>query len=53
MYVCLCNGVSDKKIRQAVRQFHRSLFSNYANLFPLEINAVSVFVLRVRLWKMN
>ncbi|HHA0766946.1 TPA: (2Fe-2S)-binding protein, partial [Staphylococcus aureus] len=22
MYVCLCNGISDKKIRQAVRQFH-------------------------------
>ncbi|MCC7876517.1 (2Fe-2S)-binding protein, partial [Escherichia coli] len=21
MYVCLCNGISDKKIRQAVRQF--------------------------------
>ncbi|MEW5028266.1 (2Fe-2S)-binding protein, partial [Klebsiella pneumoniae] len=21
MYVCLCNGVSDKKIRQVVRQF--------------------------------
>ncbi|WP_196246986.1 (2Fe-2S)-binding protein, partial [Cronobacter malonaticus] len=20
MYVCLCNGISDKKIRQAVRQ---------------------------------
>ncbi|MGX2013369.1 bacterioferritin-associated ferredoxin, partial [Enterobacter asburiae] len=22
MYVCLCNGVNDKKIRQAGRQFH-------------------------------
>ncbi|HHB1108036.1 TPA: (2Fe-2S)-binding protein, partial [Vibrio cholerae] len=21
MYVCLCNAISDKKIRQAVRQF--------------------------------
>ncbi|MEE6955778.1 bacterioferritin-associated ferredoxin [Escherichia coli O6:H49] len=26
MYVCLCNGVSDKKIRQAVRQFHPQSF---------------------------
>jgi len=27
MYICLCNGVSDKKIRQAVRQFHPQSFS--------------------------
>ncbi|EAZ4633589.1 bacterioferritin-associated ferredoxin, partial [Salmonella enterica] len=26
MYVCLCNGISDKKIRQAVRQFHPQSF---------------------------
>ncbi len=48
MYVCLCNGVSDKKIRQVVRQFQRNLFSNYVSLFPWEINAVSVFVPRVK-----
>ncbi|MCV5676183.1 (2Fe-2S)-binding protein, partial [Escherichia coli] len=26
MYVCLCNGVCDNKIRQAVRQFHPQSF---------------------------
>lgn len=26
MYVCLCNGVSDKKIRQVVRQFQPQSF---------------------------
>lgn len=26
MYVCLCNGVNDKKIRQAVRQFNPQSF---------------------------
>ena len=30
MYVCLCNGVSDKKIRQAVRQFHPAIFPTIA-----------------------
>ncbi len=27
MYVCLCNGVNDKKIRQVVRQFQPQSFS--------------------------
>jgi hypothetical protein len=53
MYVCLCNGVSDKKFVRPFASFNRNLFSNYANLFPLEINAVNVFAPRVRLWKMN
>lgn len=26
MFICLCNGVSDKTIRQAVRQFHPQFF---------------------------
>jgi hypothetical protein len=53
MYVCLCNGVSDKKIRQAVRQFQPQSFQQFANLFLWEINAVSVFALRVRSCRMN
>lgn len=44
MYVCLCNGVSDKKkfARQSV-SFILSLSNNYASLFLWEINAVSAF----------
>ena len=29
MYVCLCNGISDKKIRQAVRQFSPHSFQQF------------------------
>ncbi len=46
MYVCLCNGVSDKKFVRLCASFNRNLFSNYVSLFPWEINAVSVFVPR-------
>ena len=36
MYVCLCNGVSDKKIRQAVRQFSPATrSSNCVRLIPV------------------
>ncbi|MCL7666732.1 bacterioferritin-associated ferredoxin, partial [Klebsiella pneumoniae] len=35
MYVCLCNGVSDKKIRQAVRQFHRQSFQQLRKVIPV------------------
>lgn len=48
MYVCLCNGVSDKKFAGLFASFNRNLFSNYVSLFPLEINAVSVFELHVK-----
>lgn len=48
MYVCLCNGVSDKKNVRLCASFNRNLFSNYVSLFPWEINAVSVFVPRVK-----
>lgn len=47
MYVCLCNGVSDKKIRprQSV-SFIRNLSNNCVSLFLWEINAVSAFAPR-------
>ena len=32
MYVCLCNGISDKKIRQAVRQFSPHSFQQLMQL---------------------
>ena len=32
MYVCLCNGVSDKKIRQVVRQFQPQSFQQLRKL---------------------
>ena len=35
MYVCLCNGVSDKKIRQAVRQFHPQSFQQLRKFVPV------------------
>lgn len=35
MYVCLCNGVSDKKIRQAVRQFHPQSFQQLRKCIPI------------------
>ncbi len=35
MYVCLCNGVSDKKIRQAVRQFHPQSFQQLRKFIPV------------------
>lgn len=34
MYVCLCNGISDKKIRQAVRQFPHS-FQQLKKFIPV------------------
>jgi bacterioferritin-associated ferredoxin len=35
MYVCLCNGVSDKKIRQAVRQFSPQSFQQLRKFVPV------------------
>lgn len=35
MYVCLCNGVSDKKIRRAVRQFHPQSFQQLRKFIPV------------------
>ncbi|MFP1453311.1 bacterioferritin-associated ferredoxin [Escherichia coli] len=35
MYVCLCNGISDKKIRQAVRQFSLYLFQQLKKFIPV------------------
>ncbi|WP_332120387.1 bacterioferritin-associated ferredoxin, partial [Escherichia coli] len=35
MYVCLCNGVSDKKIRQADRQFHPQSFQQLRKFIPV------------------
>ncbi len=33
MYVCLCNGISDKKIRQAVRQFSPHSFQQLKKIY--------------------
>ncbi|MFO6425953.1 bacterioferritin-associated ferredoxin [Escherichia coli] len=36
MYVCLCNGVSDKKIRQAVRQqISSAIFPTIRKFIPV------------------
>ncbi len=35
MYVCLCNGVSDKKIRQVVRQFQPQSFQQLRKFIPV------------------
>ena len=35
MYVCLCNGISDKKIRQAVRQFSPHSFQQLKKCIPV------------------
>ncbi|ENG2646454.1 bacterioferritin-associated ferredoxin [Salmonella enterica subsp. enterica serovar Banana] len=35
MYVCLCNGISDKKIRLAVRQFHPQSFQQLRKFIPV------------------
>lgn len=35
MYVCLCNGISDKKIRQAVRQFSPHSFQQLKKFIPV------------------
>ena len=35
MYVCLCNGVSDKKIRQVVRQFQPQSFQQLRQFLPV------------------
>ena len=34
MYVCLCNGISDKKIRQVVRQFQPQSFQQLRKFVP-------------------
>lgn len=49
MYVCLCNGVSDKKIRQAVRQFQPQSFQQLRKFVPVEINAVNAFAQRIEI----
>ena len=35
MYVCLCNGISDKKIRQAVRQSSPHSFQQLKKFIPV------------------
>ncbi|CNH26079.1 bacterioferritin-associated ferredoxin [Yersinia aldovae] len=35
MYVCLCNAVSDKVIRQAVRQHHPHTIQQLRQLVPI------------------
>ena len=40
MYVCLCNGVSDKKFAVQSVSFIRNLSNNCVSLFLWEINAV-------------
>ncbi len=47
MYVCLCNGISDKKIRQAVRQFSPHSFQQLKK-FRSAISAVNVSGPRVK-----
>ncbi|MEN1403258.1 bacterioferritin-associated ferredoxin, partial [Pseudomonas aeruginosa] len=34
-FVCLCNGISDKKIRQAVRQFSPHSFQQLKKFIPV------------------
>lgn len=46
MYVCLCNGVSDKKFAVQYVSFIRNLSNNCVSLFLWEINAVSAFAPR-------
>lgn len=46
MYVCLCNGISDKKSARLYDNFIHSHFNSCANLFLWEINVVSVFAPR-------
>lgn len=48
MYVCLCNGISDKTIRQAVRQFSPHSFQQLKNSFRSAISAVNVSGPRVK-----
>lgn len=35
MYVCLCNGISDKRIRQAVRQFSSHSLQRLEKFIPI------------------
>lgn len=46
MYVCLCNGVSDKKFAVQSVSFIRNLSNNCVSLFLWEINVVSAFAPR-------
>lgn len=47
MYVCLCNGISDKKKSAGLYDnFIHSHFNSCVNLFLWEINVVSVFAPR-------
>lgn len=46
MYVCLCNGISDKKSARLYDNFIHSHFNSCVNLFLWEINVVSVFAPR-------
>ncbi|EGK16347.1 bacterioferritin-associated ferredoxin [Shigella flexneri 2850-71] len=48
MYVCLCNGVSDKKFARQSVSFIRNLSNNCVSLFLWEINAVSAFAPRAK-----
>lgn len=48
MYVCLCNGVSDKKFAVQYVSFIRNLSNNCVSLFLWEINAVSAFAPRAK-----
>lgn len=53
MYVCLCNGVSDKKFARLYVSSIRNPSSSSVNLFLWEINAVNAFAPRVKSCKMN
>lgn len=35
MYICLCNGVSDKTLRQVVRQQHPQSFQQLRKFIPV------------------
>ena len=35
MYICLCNGVSDKTLRQVVRQHHPQSFQQLRKFIPV------------------
>lgn len=50
MYVCLCNAVTDKAIRKAVRQHNPHTMKQLRELVPMVPIAESAFVRQDRLW---
>lgn len=53
MYVCLCNAVTDKAIRNAVRQHNPHTMKQLRELVPIVPIVESAFVRQDRLWWRN